>query len=200
MKTNKKKIAIAISAAAVVSAMASVAYDVQRGHKPTSSIENFFSPYYWSLRLQASRSGGRSRNSDDPFLLRFSSASEFENWMNKNATWAQSSKSVFFNLENCRSNTSAYGGGTEYTYTCSGGYVRRSSPMGEEVCRISSVSYQADNWRNRNWNQSVDGCRTPREISESRNSSFWESAGLLALGALGGACAVSVRSKNSKNS
>ena len=196
---NKKKIAVAISAVAAVSAIASVAYDVQTGVKPGGSIANFFSPYYWSLRLQASRSGGRSRNSDDPFLLRFSSAAEFENWMNKNATWTQSSKSVFFNLENCQSNTNTrYDGGTQYTYTCNGGYVRRSSPMGEEVCRISSVSYQADSWRNRNWNQSVGGCKTPREISESRDSSFLGSVGLLALGALGGACAVSVRSKKLK--
>ena len=180
--------------------LAIVSIDVIMGtHKLRYELRNALSPYYWSLVIQAKLnqiSDTSKFGSSDPYQTRFNSAKEFENWMNSNATWTRSAKIQFFNLGQCESDFYEYDGGT-YTYNCSEGFARISSPMGESICPVSSVSYKVNSYRSQSWNQSSGDCMTPKQIAESRDNSVVNSMGLLvlggALGYAGSAFAVKMR-------
>ncbi len=201
MKKSKLFAITGLSAGAIV--LAIVGIDVIMGtHELRYRLANALSPYYWSLMIQAKinqNSGLPKFGSSDPYQTRFNSAKEFENWMNSNATWTRSAKIQFFNLGQCESNFYEYEGGT-YSYNCSEGFARISSPMGESVCPVSNVSYKVNSYRNQSWDQSSSGCLTPKQIADSRDTSYLSSIGLLALGgAMGYAGSILARNTVKRN-
>ena len=189
-----------ISTAGLV--MVGTAYNfVIQGYRLDQSFFNAISPYYWSLKWKDAACEFNKifkSGSTDPYQTRFTSDKEFENWLNKNDTWTRSAKIQFFNLGQCESVFNEYSG--TYTYNCSEGFARISSPMGESICPISSVSYTVNIDRSQSWNQSSDNCMTPKQIAESRDTSYLSSIGLLALGgAIGYAGSILARNAVKRN-
>ena len=132
------------------------------------------SPYYWSLRLQALNLNGNDRSglattdsASHDNSLKFSGPGQFASWMSSDKRkWSETDfvRYDIVKLAKCEENDSDYG---EYRYACSDGYYKVSTPLGDSICTVDTVSY----WRNLfNSRYSIRSkeCRTPKEIAETR--------------------------------